>query len=87
MVFKSIRQTENRERLEKLLGRFLIREYDAAAAIEFGRIRVELENQGRPIPQIDVQIAAIARVYDLTLLTADRHFHAVEGLRMEDWTS
>jgi tRNA(fMet)-specific endonuclease VapC len=43
--------------------------------------------QGRPIPQIDVQIAAIARVNDLTLLTSDKHFRTVDNLKLEDWLS
>jgi len=32
-----------------------------------------------------VQIAAIARLHDMTLLTGDAHFSTVDGLRVEDW--
>ena len=71
MVFNSSRVAENRSRLEDLMGRFVLWEFDAAAAEEFGRIRVEIRNQGRPIPQIDAQIAAIARANSLALLTSD----------------
>src|SRR5437879_3674392 len=71
MVFNSSRVTENEARLHEFLLDFDHRPYDAAAAIEFGRIKTELRTLGPPIPNIDVQIAAIARARDLTILTAD----------------
>lgn len=42
---------------------------------------------GRPIPDVDVQIAAIARANQLVLLTADAHFEQVSGLQVENWLS
>lgn len=85
MVLNSTRVAENRLRLEDLLQRFTVYEYDAVAAEEFGRIRVELRRAGQPIPQIDAQIAAIARSGGFTLLTSDGHFAAVTGLTLENW--
>lgn len=64
---------------------FHIWPYNDASAREFGRIRTELKRRGRPIPAVDVQIAAIARVNDLTVLSADRHFLEVKGLKVENW--
>jgi tRNA(fMet)-specific endonuclease VapC len=87
MVLNSAQVDGNRYKLEALLQYFVIWELDVVAAVEFGQIRVELARQGRPIPQIDVQIAAIARVNDLTLLTSDKHFRNVQNLKMEDWLS
>lgn len=87
MVFNSRRHVENRVKLEELLEYFVLWELDALAAIEFGRRRVELAQQGRPIPQIDVQIAAIAHVNDLTLLSSDVHFRSVQNLKPQDWVS
>lgn len=50
------------------------------------RERVRLESAGRTIPYADGQIAAIAVVHALTLVTANvRDFRAVEGLRLDDW--
>ena len=85
MVFNSARARANRNRLEALLRQFEIWEFDAKAAIEFGRLRVELRASGQPIPIFDVLIGAIARTNNLTLLTADRHFSAVDGLAVENW--
>src|SRR5438552_1426038 len=46
----------------------------------------ELRRAGRPIPDVDAQIAAIARSNGLTLLSADVHFGFVSGLVVEDWS-
>jgi tRNA(fMet)-specific endonuclease VapC len=85
MVFNSSRVEENERDLHRFLDAFDHQEYDASAAMEFGRIKSELRRVGRPIPDVDVQIAAVARAKGLTLLTADAHFAFVEGLKMENW--
>ncbi len=85
MVFNSRRVAENARDLEDLLKRFTVWEYDAPSAVEFGRIQTELRRMGRPIPGIDAQIAAIARLHNLTVLSADRHFSYVPNLSVENW--
>jgi tRNA(fMet)-specific endonuclease VapC len=58
------------------------------AAEEFGRISAELRRLARPIQQIDMQIAAIARSLGrCTVVSADSDFRAVPGLVVEDWSS
>ena len=85
MVFNSIEVTKNTEALKYTLRQFKHWEYDQEAAVEFGRIRAELRRNGRPIPAIDVQIAAIARANDLTVLTSDEHLSYVSDLNVENW--
>lgn len=85
MVFNSERLRENTVDLRRVIADFVVWEYDDTAAMEFGRIKAELRRLGRPIPDVDVQIAAVARVQDMTLLSADGHFSVVPGLRVENW--
>ena len=60
--------------------------YDAKAAEWHARERVRLELAGRPMPYADGQIAAIAVVNGLTLVTANlRDFRHVSELRVESW--
>jgi tRNA(fMet)-specific endonuclease VapC len=60
--------------------------YDSAAAQWHAEQRARLEAKGRPLPFIDGQIAAIAHVHDLILVTANLgHFKAFDGLRSENW--
>jgi tRNA(fMet)-specific endonuclease VapC len=61
--------------------------YDEAAADWHARERARLARRGRPPSAADGQIAAIARVNELTLITANtRDFRRFEGLKIEDWS-
>jgi predicted nucleic acid-binding protein len=86
MVFHSARVALNRRRLKVLLAKFTVLEFVASAAIEFGRTKSELSERGTVLPDVDVQIAAVARWRGLVLLTADAHFSHVHGLVTEDWS-
>jgi tRNA(fMet)-specific endonuclease VapC len=56
------------------------------AAEEFGRIAAKLLQIGRPMQQIDIQIAAIALTLgNCTVVTTDTDLAAVPGLRTENW--
>ncbi len=60
--------------------------FDDAAVMTYAQIRAQLTAQGTPIGPNDLQIAAIALTYDLTLITHNvREFNRVENLKIEDW--
>ena len=60
--------------------------FDDDASMMYGRIRARLAALGTPIGSNDIQIAAIALVNDLTLVTHNLgEFSRVDGLRTEDW--
>ena len=84
-AYASQRRDDNLRALRAFLVDVWLWPYDEAAAEEFGRIQAEQKAKGRPIPSIDAQIAAVARLHRLTLLTADQHFQVVEGLTVENW--
>ncbi|MDZ4767596.1 MAG: PIN domain-containing protein [Chloroflexota bacterium] len=59
--------------------------YDDAAAYEFGHIRAVLQAAGTPISPYDLQIAAIALVHSLIVVTHNvSEFRRVVGLQVED---
>jgi tRNA(fMet)-specific endonuclease VapC len=84
-AYASQRRDENLRGIRAFLADIWLWPYDERAAEEFGRIQAEQKVKGRPIPQIDAQIAAVARLQRLTLLTADQHFQSVTGLTIENW--
>ena len=43
------------------------------------------KKEGKPIPSNDLWIAALCRQHSLSLLSRDRHFDLVPGLRRIDW--
>jgi tRNA(fMet)-specific endonuclease VapC len=60
--------------------------YDSDAAEWHARERARLAAVGRTPPFVDGQIAAIAKVNSLVLVTANRpHFEIFEDLQIEDW--
>lgn len=71
---------------QKFLAPYASVAFDDLAASEFGRIRAILESSGVVIGPYDLQIAAIAMVHGLTVVTHNtREFGRVQGLRIEDW--
>lgn len=66
--------------------RFASLPFDEAAADTFGNIRAALEIAGTPIGAYDMQIAAIAQVHGLIVVTHNtREFGRVAGLLLDDW--
>ena len=84
-AYASQRQKFNLIRLEDFVERVILWEYDRAAANVFGQIQAEQKRIGKPIPHADAQIAAVARLHKLVVLTADRHFDFVDNLLVENW--
>jgi tRNA(fMet)-specific endonuclease VapC len=60
--------------------------FDDADAVEYAKIRQELETAGIVIGPYDLQIAAICVRHGLTLVTSNiGEFSRVHGLMVEDW--
>ena len=83
--------SRRREAIERyledvVLASFSVLDYDRAAAEWHARERARLEAAGRTPPFVDGQIAAIACVHDLVLVTANKaDFRGFRGLRIEGW--
>ena len=68
--------------LEEILKVYRVIPFDEAAAMQYGRIRSELQKAGTPIGPNDYLIAAIALAQDATLITRNvREFERIPGLR------
>lgn len=83
---KSDRPALNLAKQRVFVERFPSLPFDDSAALVFGQIRAELQRQGKPIGPYDLQIAAIALLHGLTLVTHNtREFSRIEGLTLVDW--
>ncbi|MCB9656929.1 MAG: type II toxin-antitoxin system VapC family toxin [Polyangiales bacterium] len=61
--------------------------YDHAAARWHGVERARLERLGKPTPFVDGQIAAVAHVNQLTLVTLNvKDFTRFKGIEVENWS-
>lgn len=71
---KSARTEENLRRLEAFTENSNVLPCDAATARVYGSVREALRRKGRPIPDNDTWIAAVALQHDLVLASRDAHF-------------
>lgn len=72
--------------VNRTLAPFVSLPFDDADAIEYAKIRHELETSGLVIGPYDLQIAAICVRHTLTLVTSNvGEFSRVNGLAVEDW--
>lgn len=71
--------------LAELMAATRILAVDQETSAHYAQIRAELKKGGRPIPSNDLWIAAHCRQHQLPLMTQDRHFDAVPGLKRIGW--
>ena len=84
-ILRSRERKRYEEWLTEYVPKFLILDIDERTTVPYAAIRSELKRAGTPIPSNDVWIAALCRQHSLPLLTRDRHFDAVPGIRRIAW--
>jgi tRNA(fMet)-specific endonuclease VapC len=72
--------------VEEFLLRVEVLPWNSDAAEHYASLRARLEEDGEPMGNLDLMIAAQALAAEATLVTNDRVFRRVRGLRIEDWT-
>ena len=82
---KSGRIQANLARVDELVANSTVLGCDAETARQYGEVKNELRLKGRPLPENDVWIAALALQYDLILVTRDAHFQEVKSLQIRAW--
>jgi tRNA(fMet)-specific endonuclease VapC len=75
----------NLARVDELVASSTILVCDADTARHYGEVKNKLRLKGRPLPENDVWIAALALQHDLILITRDAHFQEVENLQTVGW--
>lgn len=76
-----------RAALSELLANVREISFDAAAAREVARVRVDLERRGLVIGPLDLLIAGTALSRSAILVTSNTgEFRRIAGLRVEDWS-
>jgi len=85
-VEKSQYKDKNQTALASFLGPIEILPFEQNAAIKYGSIRADLENQGRIIGAYDLMIGAHAIAENLILVTNNtKEFKRITDLSLENW--
>jgi tRNA(fMet)-specific endonuclease VapC len=71
--------------VEEFLRFVEIRVWDSEAARAYAEITASIESEGHPMGNLDLMIGAHAIALGAVLVTGDRGFRWVKGLKLEDW--
>jgi tRNA(fMet)-specific endonuclease VapC len=84
-----IANSRHREEYERWLQQVVsicpVLEVNEQTAACYARVGGQLREAGTPIPSNDVWIAALCEQHVLPILSRDRHFDLVKGLRRIEW--
>jgi tRNA(fMet)-specific endonuclease VapC len=73
--------TENLAKVDGLVARCQILNVTATTAEVYARLRLDLKQKGKPIPENDLWIASLCVEHHVPLAASDAHFDAVDGLQ------
>ena len=72
--------------ISDILQEVAVLDFDLRCAETFGRVHGGLLQKGIAVPVVDLMIASVALVHDLTLVTHNTaDFQNVPNLRLDDW--
>ncbi len=71
--------------LETLIRESIVLFVDETTAETYSQVRDELRQKGRPIPENDLWIAALARQHHQPVVSRAPHFDEVSGLHRVAW--
>ncbi|VVB87310.1 tRNA(fMet)-specific endonuclease VapC [uncultured archaeon] len=82
---KSKHVKKNLSRIEDFASNSAVLPCDTDTASIYGLIKKRLLEKGKPIPENDIWIAAVAYQHGLTVVSRDGHFNEVEEMKFETW--
>jgi tRNA(fMet)-specific endonuclease VapC len=71
--------------INKITSNYNVLLINEAITLVYGNIKAALRNKGKPIPENDIWIAAIAKYHQLILVTRDKHFKEIDSLKIRNW--
>jgi tRNA(fMet)-specific endonuclease VapC len=82
-AFGSMRRDENLNKIEGFASAVTLLSCDAMTARHYGELKQDLRIKGRPIPENDLWIGALARQHSLAVMTRDEHFKQLAGIPLD----
>lgn len=84
-AYNSKKTKDNVEKINRLYRESNVLDITAITGDYYGQIKKDLKTRGTPLPENDIWIASIAQQYGLTLVTRDKHFERIEGIKVTNW--
>jgi tRNA(fMet)-specific endonuclease VapC len=71
--------------LQEWISSVTVLDIDEETSQSYAALGLELKRKGKPIPTNDLWIAALCRQHALPILSRDRHFDLIPGIRRLTW--
>lgn len=79
---QGIKSEKERAMLTDAFAALMYVEMNEALWFKAGELSTFVKKQGKTIPLSDILIASLALEHDLTILTVDKHFEQIPGLKL-----
>lgn len=84
-AYKSSHSKANIVKIDSFALQSSVVSCDVETSRHYGRIKEYLRSKGKPIPENDIWIAALARQHDLIVISRDQHFENIKEINVEKW--
>jgi tRNA(fMet)-specific endonuclease VapC len=84
-ALNSSKPKQNSLKIDELLNEVSVLNCDTETGKFYGRIKKELKDIGKPIPENDIWIIALAKQHNIKVVSRDVHFENVANLKLEKW--
>ena len=81
----STQVAKNIKEIKSITANYGVLQIDEETTIAYGNIKAALRKKGKPIPENDIWIAAIAKRFKLVVVTRDKHFKEIDGINIKSW--
>lgn len=84
-IYRSSNPTKHENQLKRFIKNCEVLPIDLDTSKIYAEIKAKLLQKGKPIPENDIWIAAIAMQFNFSLVTFDKHFLEIDDLKVETW--
>ena len=84
-VALSTQKEKNMNEINKFILDCFVYDIDSLTAYHYSLIKAKTRAMGKPIPDNDLWIAAVAEQHDLIIVTRDKHFLNLDFIKTEIW--
>ena len=75
----------NYNKIKEFLSETNLFDITSYTAYEYALIKAKIRSIGKPLPDNDLWIAAIAQEHNMTIVTRDKHFLELDFIKTEIW--
>ena len=84
-AFNSGKPVRNEAKINEFLKEVIVLNCNQETGIFYGRIKKELRDKGKPIPENDIWIIALSKQHNIKVVSRDLHFEYVDNLKLIKW--